>query len=745
MSCFLLRTFLLFTAFTATISSLFAQSGTIQFSQPSYTWSEANTITAPNGGTYLSPDVVTVTRTGGSTGAVSANFCFWVGETTDNAVENTNYNNNANTRRWVAAGTLTWADGDASPKTVPFFYTAFPGTSNQEVRYSLKPSSLVHGNVTYSGRLVTVLGGATLGTTDTARLEITDAQAPTAGVINLSSRRFYGENGGSAVISVRRDGGTAGSVSVSFATSSTLPALVNTSAQHNIPAGTAGTHYTTTNGTLTWAPGDSSVKTFTIPLPATTYTNGTLHVAINLSSPTNSAVLGTVRSALLTIQNKASTVFDINDDVDGSTFRVSLPPGPGPVRGILYWWPGTNGDDRHFTTDPNFRKIADLWGFAIASPRFNYSPSPLNGGFSYPVLGFLFDRLTQMAKTTGRMEILNAPFVHSGMSAGSQSSASTIRTWPERTIAILGQEGWVSTYSPDGGYVGFDALTKEIPSLAIAGQGDSTQSPNFVFSAQNEYRKGGVTRSAPLICWGRGHTFSNTGAAYNSIGLYWLDQVMAAGRYPATMAPTLDAAPVLGSLPISSGWWAARNCTNTSPYTLSPASSSFLNIGPDATFTGIKDVNNALVDAWLPTESAARAFRGFVSTPTMSFSSPAQFASGFTTNAVSLMISENNLGSGVTKVEFYDGNTKIGEDTTSPYALSWTPSEPGARSLTAIAWKGTTPSYTAFTLYLAFEPVAPSITSGQKDRGVVDMPFAYQIAAGGPPTSYALVSGSLPP
>jgi hypothetical protein len=745
MSQFLFRTFFLF-SFLGLALPAFPQSGTLQFSQPLYTWSEANTFTAPNGVTYLSPNVVTVTRTGGSTGAVSANFCFWVGETTDNAVEGANYNMNANTRRWVAAGTLTWADGDASPKTVPFFYTAFPGSSFQEVRYSLKPSSLVHGTVTYSGRLVTVAGGATLGANDTARLEVTDAQAPAAGVINLSSRRFYGENGGSAVIYVRRDGGTAGSVSVNYATSSTLPALVSTTAQHNIPAGAAGTHYTPTNGTLTWADGDNSVKTFTIPLPATNYTNGTLHVAVNLSAPTNSAVIGTVPSALLTIQNKASTVFDINDNVDGSTFRVSLPPGPGPVRGILYWWPGTGGDDRHFTTDPNFRKIADLWGFAIASPRSNYSPSPLNAEFSYPVLGFLFDRLTQIAKTTGRSEILNAPFVHSGMSAGSLSSSSAIRIWPERTIAILGQEGWVSTFSPNtGNYVGFDALTKEIPCLAIAGQSDATQSPNTVFSALNEYRRGGVTRSAPLICWGRGHTFSNTGAAYNSIGLYWLDQVMSAGRYPASMAPTIDTAPVLGSLPISSGWWAARNCTNTSPYTLAGGSSSFLNIGPDATFTGIKDVTNALVDAWLPTESAARAFRGFVSTPTMSFNSPAQFASGLTTNAVSLTISENGLGTGVTKVEFFDGNTKIGEDTTSPYALSWTPSEPGARSLTAIAWKGATPSYTAFSLYLAFDPVAPSVTAGQKDRGVVNVPFAYQVAAGGPATSYAVASGSLPP
>lgn len=119
-------------------------------------------------------------------------------------------------------------------------------------------------------------------------------------------------------------------------------------------------------GTLTWADGDASVKTFSVPLPATGNVNGALDVAINLSAPTNSAVIGTVAAALLTIQNQSSTVYNINDNTDGSTYRVSLPPGPGPVRGILYWWPGTGGDDRRFTTDPTFRKTADQWRFARA-------------------------------------------------------------------------------------------------------------------------------------------------------------------------------------------------------------------------------------------------------------------------------------------------------------------------------------------------------------------------------------------
>ena len=733
------------------ISPASAAPGTLEFSAPVFTASEAGPIasTDANGVKFLTP-TMTVTRTGGSTGALSVDYCVWPDETADNALEynyvaygnvNGNYAVRDNTRRWVSAGTLTWADGDTAPKTLPFSFNIY----NNPPLYTLCAASAVQGTITYSARLANVTGGATLGTNATSRLEITDAEGPTAGVLNLSSRRYYGTDSGSAVISVRRDGGSTGSVSVNYATSSTLPAVGAN--QASIGAGVAGTNYTTTTGTLTWAAGDNAVKTFTVPLPATGNANGTMNVAVNLSTPTNSAVLGTASSALLTIQNKASTVYNINDNTDGSTYRVSLPPGTDPIRGILFWWPGTNGDDRHFTTDPNFRKIADLWRFAVVSPRGNYDSMPNRFEVPQPKLGFLFDRLAQIAKTTGRPEIANAPFILSGMSAGSFSSSKSLGIWPERTIAVLGQEGWNALPYPPPSPV-FSNLSKEIPCLTLGGQNDLTQAPpSGGFPAMNEFRKNGVTRSAVAMCWGRGHTFGNTSATYNSVALYWLDQVMASGRYLPAQAPSASTVPVLGSLPISNGWWGARNSTNstTNSYEITGGSSRYLNIGPDASFTGIKDLNNALVDSWLPTESAARAYRAFVSLPSITFSAPAQFASGLVGLSTTLSISENGYGSGLTKIEFYDGTTKIGEDTTSPFSLTWAPTANGARSLTAVASDASGPKYSAFALFLVGDPIAPIITAGQSYSGVLDMPFSYQILADGPPASYALASGSLPP
>lgn len=695
--------------FSGGISSTHAQPGTLQFSSAVHTVSEAGPIafTDPNLVNYLAP-TLSVTRTGGSTGALTVDFCVWPDEMTSNALEYTyvgsgnatgNYASIDNTRRWVSAGKLTWADGDTAPKTLPFSFVIL----GNPPQYTLCAASAIQGTICYTARLFSVTGGATLGANAVSRLEILDAQGPTAGVLNFSARRFYGANGGSALISVRRDGGTTGSVSVNYATSSTLPAIGPN--QQVITAGTAGTHYTTTSGTLTWVAGDGAVKTFTVQLPATSNTSGTMNVALNLSAPTNSAVLGSAPSALLTIQNKASIVYNINDNTDQSTYRVSLPTGPGPVRGVLFWWPGTAGDDRGFTTDPNFRKIADQWRFAIASPRGNYDSRPNRFEFPQPKLAFLVDRLAQIALTTGRPEIHHAPIVFSGMSAGSYSASSSLPIWPERTIAVVGQEGWLYPDPLPVTNNTFTAAAREVPALNIGGQNDATQSPpSQIFPAMNEFRKGGVTRSAMAMSWGRGHTFGNTGAAYNSFGLYWLDQVMAAGRYPAGRSPDATTAPVLGSLPIANGWWGVRNCTNTPAYELSGGSSRYLNIGPDASFTGIKDVNNALVDSWLPTESAARAYRAFVSLPSITFSTPAQFASGLVGQATSLAIDVSTFGSGLTKIEFYDGSTKIGEDATAPFNLSWAPTLAGARGLTAIASDSSGPRYSAFTLLLVTSP-----------------------------------------
>ena len=60
-------------------------------------------------------------------------------------------------------------------------------------------------------------------------------------------------------------------------------------------------------------------------------------------------------------------------------------------------------------------------------------------------------------------------------------------------------------------------------------------------------------------------------------------------------------------------------------------------------------------------------------------------ATGTTGVQITLGATATDTDDSVSKVEFFDGATKLGEDTSGPYTLAWTPSTSGAHSLTAKA------------------------------------------------------------
>jgi len=95
------------------------------------------------------------------------------------------------------------------------------------------------------------------------------------------------ENGGSVTITVTRTGGSAGQVGVSYATSG--------------GTATPGVDYFPTSGTITWADGDMSPKTFTIPIIDDGVYEGNETVNLSLNNPTGGATLGSPSTAVLTI------------------------------------------------------------------------------------------------------------------------------------------------------------------------------------------------------------------------------------------------------------------------------------------------------------------------------------------------------------------------------------------------------------------------------------------------------------
>ena len=133
-------------------------------------------------------------------------------------------------------------------------------------------------------------GGALLGARDTADLNIGDNDV--GGTIQLSASAYsVNENGTTAAITVTRTGGSASDVTVQYTTS-------NGTAQ-------AGTDYETATGTITFDPSGpgATTKTFTVTILNNGLPDGNRTVNLQIHTPTGGAVLGTRKTAVLTIVN----------------------------------------------------------------------------------------------------------------------------------------------------------------------------------------------------------------------------------------------------------------------------------------------------------------------------------------------------------------------------------------------------------------------------------------------------------
>ncbi|HXU33155.1 MAG TPA: Calx-beta domain-containing protein, partial [Thermoanaerobaculia bacterium] len=227
--------------------------GSLQFTAGTFSVGEA-------GG----PASITISRTGGTDGAVSVQYATSNGTAT------------AGSDYTAASGTLSWTDGDGANKSFPV-----PITNDA----ADEPNETVELTLSNPG------GGASLGARTTATLTITDDDLPaSAGSIAFGMATFsVAESGASATIPVVRSGGTNGAVSVAFATAN--------------GTATGGPDYAPINGVLTWANGESGTKNFQVGIVDDTLVEANETVLLALSSPTGGATLGSPANATLTIQD----------------------------------------------------------------------------------------------------------------------------------------------------------------------------------------------------------------------------------------------------------------------------------------------------------------------------------------------------------------------------------------------------------------------------------------------------------
>jgi hypothetical protein len=223
--------------------------------------------------------VISIERFKGSAGEVSVSYAV-VGGTATPGVD---YDE--------VSGTVTWADGDTSRKTVSIvvhdddLFEVF-----ETIELALADPT--EGSTLHPGHQRAVVMIRDANEDNPGQVGDLDASP---GTLRFVDTELQGIEGGEATVRVQRLGGRAGAVSVSFATAD--------------GSATAGEDYTAAAGSLSWAGGEMGIRSFAVALLDDTLEEGNETVFLALSSPTGEAALDPLR---------ADAVLSILDD-DGST------------------------------------------------------------------------------------------------------------------------------------------------------------------------------------------------------------------------------------------------------------------------------------------------------------------------------------------------------------------------------------------------------------------------------------------
>lgn len=187
---------------------------------------------------------ITVTRTGGSNGAVSANYSTSNGTATAGA----DYT--------ATSGSVNFANGDTAPKSF---------------NVPILPDAIAEGNETFNVNLSGPTGGATIGTPATEVVTIID-NAP-AGTVQFSTPAYsVAESAGTVTVTVTRTGGSNGPITVTYATGN--------------GTATSPSDYAASTGTVTFAAGDTAPKTINIPIVSDSIPEPPETFTLTLSNPT---------------------------------------------------------------------------------------------------------------------------------------------------------------------------------------------------------------------------------------------------------------------------------------------------------------------------------------------------------------------------------------------------------------------------------------------------------------------------
>ncbi len=266
---------------------------------------------------------LTVTRTGGSTGAVSVPWSTANGT----ALAGTDFGVAGSAAQ--KSGTLSWATGVSTAQSI----TVGLATANVPVINNAK----VDGSRSFTINLGTPTGSAVLGLASSATVTIADNDSALDFALTSIS---VNENAGTVSLTVTRTGSATAATSVAWL-------AANGTALAGSSYGTAGSTVVP-SGTLSWAAGDASSKTITIPILSIAGIQGNKSFTVTLASPAANAVLNAATKTVTV------TIVDVTTNLSlaGSTTSINEDAGPlvltvnrtGNASGaVTAHWTATNG------------------------------------------------------------------------------------------------------------------------------------------------------------------------------------------------------------------------------------------------------------------------------------------------------------------------------------------------------------------------------------------------------------------
>jgi PKD repeat protein len=467
--------------------------------------------------------------------------------------------------------------------------------------------------------------------------------ASTVPVLQFSLADYVVQEGsGSVAISVARTGSSSGAVTVNYATSD--------------GTALAGTNYTATSGTLSWASGDLTPKTFMVPIiDAASINDNDIH--LTLSNPTGGAVLGNNSTALAMV---------LGDGVNGVSFastNTTVMSNAGSVSIVV---------NRVGNGVGSLSVVYSAVGIgsAVAGTDFVAIPVSNNATLTWAngdLTPKSFNVTILNSATVGNREFgvhLEKLLTAGARIVGPYRDKVTITSANGGNAGVLQFSGFtlqdISGYgAPAASYVVPKNVSGGVINIPVSRVGGSVGAVSIPYQT--------ITVPGTAIA----------GTDYTSAAgtLSWADT---------------DTSDKLISIPIINNALSEGDTTFWLNFG-TPTGGALIG-APDVAKVTIHDTNDQ--------------------PPTVSITSPVSGSSFAVNSPIAVTASASDIDGSIRQVVFFAGGTAIGGATVSPYAIYWTPSAAGSYTLTAQATDDVGSVTTSAPINITVTSSGPSITSG---------------------------------